>query len=166
VPNLTLSEELDASFITFSAYPTQHWLDQLLGVILRAARSWTRHDDEATSDAVTTIFEKLSSFKLQHPSGFSRWVSSVCARTRKRVYLARMEREGRATEFDEEMSSEPDDSYIDLSEMNAFERDVATRIIAGSTFAEAAHDLGMTHGSLRQKLFRARRNRNPSSVDM
>lgn len=101
------------------------------------------------------VLEKLPGFKPVDEGAFSRWVNSVARMFRMTARDAQIAH-GRHDEYDEAVHTQPDDEFMDMTRLPAFERQVAELVLKGHSMAETATILNATPVTFRKKLQRTR----------
>lgn len=141
---------LDQLFHLWVKDGSEQALDNLMKQVIRTVKNLTQDDDIAQEVAIT-IFNKLDSFKPQDPKAFARYVSSITKNHRLKSAYARSYD---STDVDDWQEPTPDrSSFISLSGLGDFHRQVATAILQGYSLKEIAGQMNLKESTLRKKLF-------------
>ncbi|WP_213805743.1 hypothetical protein [Granulicella sp. dw_53] len=154
---------LDEQYALWAKDGSEEALNGLMEHVRQRAMTLTRDDDIAQQVAMT-ILGKLHTFEPQDQTAFTRYVSSTVKNRRLQRDYVRTFASIDDGEW-EETSPEHGHSYVSLSAMTVFQKQIATAMIQGYSLKEIAGQLSLKESTLRKKLFDLR-NEKPLPKDI
>ena len=140
---------LDLAYCDACLWPPHHpkW-EKLFAEVLSQAKRLTKSED-AAAEAVAVIVEKIEQFRPKTIRSFSRWVMSICRRSRLAGYRANRAIAYTAPEDDD------DNGYLrDCSRLPARIRQIAEWLAQGYSLQEIASILRIKPSSVRKIIHR------------
>ena len=143
---------LDDLYTAWIATPCDRRLNDLLyavrAVAMKSLWQFRAEADDLAQHLTTLVWQKLNDFQPDgRPLSFTRWISTITRRTRLDAYKKQIPTSDGLIEHAVE-----DHHYIDIADLPADMKEVATSLLHGYSIKDTAQRMNLKEGTLRKRL--------------